>query len=157
MKSIQKQLNKKLNDLNVMGILKKMMYSRSYKEFSEAFVQMEDIDDAAFQNYMNKTMYKFLDRFCETQTPSFFHGLTITTSPLEKINDLIKTDIPYHTKPNFIIAKVEALTQRMTKYDIKSEKTKLTKVHRDLELLKVQESVSAKIFEVFYSNYVQAS
>ena len=126
-----------------------MMYSRSYKEFSEAFVQMEDID-------MNKTMYKFLDRFCETQTPSFFHGLTITTSPLEKINDLIKTDIPYHTKPNFIIAKVEALTQRMTKYDIKSEKTKLTKVHRDLELLKVQESVSRLNIYSFLANAFSA-
>jgi len=45
----------------------------------------------------------------------------------------------------------------MTKYDVKLEKTKLTKVHRDPELINVQERVSAKIFEVFYSNYVQAS
>ena len=93
---------------------------------------MERIEDSAFQSYMRKTMYKLIDRFCETKTPPLFHGITITTSPLEKINDLIKMEIPYHTKPNFIITKVEAITQRMTKYDVKLEKTKLTKVHKDL-------------------------
>jgi hypothetical protein len=70
---------------------------------------------------------------------------------------MIKNDIPYATKPNFIIAKLEALTQRMTKYDVKLEKTKLTKVHKDNYLLKVQDCVSTKIFESFYRNYVEAN
>ena len=155
LKTVQKQVTKKATDSNAIGLLRTMMYTKSSKEYFEASNKLTKIEDPSFQAYMEKFMYKNLDRFCETQTPPLFHGLSITTSPLEKINDLIKTEIPYSAKPNFI-SKVEALTQRMTKYNVKVETTKLTRVHKDIYLQEVQRKVSSRVFEAFYSNYVEA-
>ena len=49
------------------------------------------------------------------------------------------------------------MTIKMTNYTIKKETSKLTVVHDDWQLQKVQKNISAKLFQAFYSNYVKAS
>jgi hypothetical protein len=64
LKSVSKQLTQKLYQLDVPGLLKTMMYSRSLREYKEAALKMMEIDDDKFQNYMNRTMNMYRDKFC---------------------------------------------------------------------------------------------
>ena len=102
-------------------------------------------------------MYKNLDRFCLSETPPLFVGPTITSSPLEKINDLLKQQIVHSSHPRFVVTKAEFLVKKSLKYCIALEKSKLAEVHKDINLLDVQRHVSAKILKLFYSNYIEAS
>jgi len=52
------------------------------------------------------------------------------------------------------IPKIEVIVNRATKYDVKLEKSKLTYAHKDPRLEEVKRRVSAKIFALFYQNYV---
>ena len=59
--------------------------------------------------------------------------------------------------PRFIVTKAEFLVKKTLKYCIALEKSKLPEVHRDTHLLDVQRHVSAKVFKLFYSNYIESS
>jgi hypothetical protein len=79
---------------------------------------LERVNHDGLQTYL-KRILKWSDRFCESQTPALFHGPSITTSPLEKLNDLIKIEIPHSSNPRIIVPKIEAIVTRGTKYNVK--------------------------------------
>ena len=85
-----------------------------------------------------------------------FHGLTITTSPLEKINDLIKQEVTYCMNPLPIVMAVESIIKRLNKEKYKITLTKITRSHRDKHLLDVQVRLSERLFSVFYDNYIES-
>jgi hypothetical protein len=91
------------------------------------------VQNEGLQNHLKRTL-KGSDRFCESQTPPFFHGPSITTSPLEKINDLIKIEIPHSSNPRIILPKIEAIVTRSSKYIVQLEKSRLTLAHQDYGL-----------------------
>jgi SWIM zinc finger len=88
-------------------------------------------------------------------TPPLFHGPTITTSPLEKLNDMIKNEVTHSSNPRIIVPKIETIVTRGTKNNVQLEKSKLTLAHQDYHLEDARRSVSSKIFFYFYQNYVK--
>lgn len=134
-----------------------MVFSRSKRKFTEYHDQLKEITDENFNTYMNRFMYNNLDRFCLSQTPPLFAGPSISSSPLEKINDLLKQHVTNSSHPRFIVNKAEFLTKKTLKYCVAFEKSKLPEVHKDYRLINVQRHVSAKIFKLFYANYIEAA
>lgn len=61
------------------------------------------------------------------------------------------------SSPSRVFNVIEFLTKKTLSYIVKPEKTKLTRVHKDLHLNNVQKVLSATMFEFFYENYVKAS
>jgi hypothetical protein len=101
-------------------------------------------------------MSKNFDRFCLSQTPPLFVGPSISSSPLEKINDLLKQQITHSAHPRFIVTKAEFLIKKSLKYCVSLEKSRLPEVHKDIFLSDVQDHVSARIFKLFYANYIES-
>ena len=80
--------------------------------------------------YVNKmTLLKY--KFCESLSPNLFHGIYISTCPLEKLNDLIKSQLPYSTVLPTIVDAVELVSKRLEEEGISVEVTELTQVHHD--------------------------
>ena len=70
-----------------------MWNTRSKNHFEALVEQLTKTGSEPFQVYMNKKFYPAMDMFCDILTPAIFHGPSITTSPLEKINDMVKCQI----------------------------------------------------------------
>ena len=55
-----------------------------------------------------------------------------------------------------IIMAVESIIKRLNKEEYKINVTKITRSHRDKNLLDVQVRLSERLFSVFYDNYIES-
>ena len=72
--------------------------------------------------------------FCESMSPFLFHGIYISTCPLEKLNDLIKRQLAFSTVLPTITDAVELVARRLDEVGIEVEMSELTQVHHDNRL-----------------------
>jgi len=115
------------------SLFRQLIYTRSNAKCHQFLQELRRITDAdtSFKNYFDRFYNQNLERFCLSQSPLLFQGPSITTSPLEKINDMIKQQITYASHPRLIVSKIEGIVRKMNKYNVETEKTKLMEVHKD--------------------------
>ena len=80
---------------------------------------MEGIVDTRFQTYYRNHYAEYMPKGSESQSPNLFHGLSISSSPLEKINDLIKNKIRCVMNPVPIVSVLDNLAKRLDEHDVK--------------------------------------
>ena len=56
-----------------------------------------------------------------------------------------------------IVNALERLLKGLENHEVKIEKSKLPRLHRDAELNRVQRRLSAKVFNSFYKNYIDSA
>lgn len=101
-----KSIRKKLADKNNIELFRDVMFSKSPKEVYEALTKIEAIADPQFQRYLRRFFYENLAMFSEIFSANNFHGLSISTSPCEKINDMLKKLVRYETTVKQLVLQV---------------------------------------------------
>lgn len=95
-----------------------------------------------------------LNKFSIFHAPRHFFGLSITSSPLEKLNDIIKTKLPVETTIPKVIAKIEKFGEELSKKPIKVDKSSLLKCFMDSRLYRIQRRLGSKVFMRFMKYYI---
>lgn len=69
---------------------------------------------------------------------------------------MLKTRIPYESSVQRIIDQVENLTAAISKKDVKTDKSPLIKVFKDVRLKLLQKKMGNKVFYRFMEHYSSA-
>lgn len=88
--------------------------------------------------------------------PHRFFGLSITTSPTEKLNDMLKEKIPHETTVQNIIRKSRKLHEEIRHRPILTDRSKLIRVYKDSRLTRVQRNIGSKVFMRFMEYYTKS-
>lgn len=133
-------------DSPTMDLFKRMIYTKSKREYNEIVPRLLEGENKVFAKYLEKKLLGIADMFCESQTPPLFHGPSITTSPLEKLNDLIKTQIPISAILSVIVSNVETVVKNEMGNNLKYDRSRLSLCHHDKYLVEVQKGVPDRVF-----------
>ena len=66
-----------------------MVFTKSRVRCDKLYDEILELDED-LADYVEKNIAKHIEKFCISSTPNFFQGPSITTSPLEKLNDMLK-------------------------------------------------------------------
>ena len=99
--------------------------------------------------------YKKAYKWSKIFTPHSFYGLSITTSPLEKLNDLLKAKVPRETNIPIIVDKVFKLYDDMVNKNVCCDKMKNMWIFGDKRLKELQSRLGSRVFARLLKYYVK--
>ena len=139
-----------------MNLIRKVAYERNIKTANEARTKFLE----RYSIYTNPWVKHYLDRklakWSIAHAPRSFFGLSITTSPLEKLNGMIKARVPAATTIPKVITKIEELACEWQKKPIKVEKSALVRVFGDGRLMGLQKRLGSKVFLRYLKYYIKS-
>ena len=91
-----------------------------------------------YEDLKNNIAFNRPHKWCVSLAPDAFYGLSITTSPTEKLNDLLKVKIPVETTMQAILKKGDLLEKELRQKNICTDKTKILSIFKDNRLKRVQ-------------------
>ena len=139
-----------------MILIRKIAYDRNMKTVSESRTKMLSRYSMFSNEWARKYLDKKLSKWSIAYAPRNFFGLSITTSPLEKLNDMIKARLPTETTIPKVITKIEELAVEWQNKPVKVEKTPFTRVFGDARIDDIQQRLGSKVFYRFMKYYLRA-
>ena len=137
-----------------MALLRKVAYERNQSVVKDALEQLQSKYPATSNPWVGRYLIRKLHKWSVFFAPRFFFGLSITTSPTQKLNDRVKDKLPNETTIPKIINQVEKLNLQYQKTDVKVEKTFFTKVFGDARICDIQRKLGSKVFFRLMKHYV---
>ena len=137
-----------------MALLRKIAYDRNETVVKEAIDDLKSRYPVTSNPWVGRYLIRKLHKWSMFFAPRFFFGLSITTSPTEKLNDRVKDKLPNETTIPKIVNQVEKLNLQYQKADVKVEKTFFTKVFGDARICAIQKKLGSKVFFRLMKHYI---